>query len=58
MMGGGVGLSRPTRKFEILDVDPTADADNYGRFWYNSVDKQAKIIVDDGLGGFKKVILG
>jgi len=58
MMGGGVGLSRPTRKFEILATDLIADTDNLGRFWYNSVDKQAKMVVDNGVGGFKIVILG
>jgi len=45
-------------KLEILAADPTANAANLARIWYNSTDRQVKAVVDDGAGGYTVVILG
>lgn len=32
--------------------------DNLGRIWYNTTDRQVKVLIDDSVGGFQVVILG
>jgi hypothetical protein len=46
------------RFLQILAADPTANAGNRARFWYNSIDRQVKAVADDGVGGFEYRILG
>ena len=45
-------------QLESQTGDLAEEQRNRGRVWYNSTDRQVKAVVDDGAGGYNKVILG